>query len=93
MRFPVAGALSSLSSAKQAVADIGVRGGKIKQQNKQHASSMVVLDENTNIMDKEWIKISPDSSRRGTDMSVNKVTSIIFCVKIKIQRRNSMIIF
>ena len=59
MRCPWGGVTSLVSSAKQAVADIGVRGGIIKQQIKQFVTSfMVVFDENNNIMNK-YIGIQP----------------------------------
>ena len=74
IRFPWGAVLVSSASAKQAVHDIGTRGNKLKQQNKQVvANSTVVLDNDDNIVNKKWIKsIAPHSSKPGTDVFVDK---------------------
>ena len=102
MRFAWGDGLLSLSATKQAVHDIGTRGQKIKQQNKQAiASFMVVLGENNNILNKKWIgNIAPHSSKRGRDWFVKKAVNIRRCFNMGVtdilcedkdpQRRNSM---
>lgn len=101
LKFNWGDSIISQASAKQAVHNIGVRGGAIKHHNKQAIiSSQVVLDENNNCLNKRWIKdMCPHKSDKGTAAYSNKCINIrkefdagstdILCEVKDKQRRNS----
>ena len=104
MRFAWGDALLSLSASKQAVHTIGVRGTATQHHNKQAiVSSQIVLDENTNIMNKKWIQeLLPHKSKRGKDKYLSLCHGIrkefdifdtgVLCIVKDIQRRNSLVV-
>ena len=71
-------AICTLSSTKKAVHDIGVRGDKIKQYNKQAImSSLVVFDENNAVKNMDFLmEVAPHKSKKGASVYIDKVVNI-----------------
>ena len=78
IRFAWGDSILSLAAAKDGVHKIGVRGNQIQRQNKEAiVSSMVVLDIDNNIMNKQWLKnMAPHKSDRGKREFVKKCVNI-----------------
>ena len=100
MKFNWGDALLSLSAQHDCMHNMGVRGNKIAQQNKQAIiSSATVLGEDNNIMNRGFIRdMCPHSSKRGANNFIDKCVDIrnkfdtgeckILCENKGIQSRN-----
>ena len=87
MKHPWGDAILSVDSAEKRMKQIGTRGTKLQQQNKQSlVSGLMVLDTNNNIMNKKLLdKIVPHKSRQGG----NDFTSKCKEIRISFDNNNS----